>query len=67
MNEFSIINKYLKPLSKNSHGSFNLQDDIFFDNKKKLAISTDTYIEGVHFLKSSKPKNFIKKILRSSL
>ena len=67
MNEFSIINKFLKPLSKNYNGSLSLQDDIFFDRKKRLGISTDTYIEGVHFLKSSKPKNFIKKILRSSL
>jgi len=67
MNEFSIINKYLKPLSGNNSSSLNLQDDIFFDKNRNLAISTDTYIEGIHFLNSSKPKDFIKKILRSSL
>ena len=67
MNEFSIINKYLKPLSSNNSSSLNLQDDIFFDKNRNLAISTDTYVEGIHFLKSSKPKHFIKKILRSSL
>ena len=67
MNEFSIINNYLKLLSKKNSSSLNLEDDIFYDNKKKLAVSTDSYIEGVHFVKSSKPKNFLKKILRSSL
>ena len=67
MNEFSIIKKYLKSLSKNNLGAFSLSDDIYYNHKKKIAISMDTYVEGVHFINSSEPKNFIKKILRSSL
>ena len=58
MNEFTIIEKYLRPLSIKSPSSLELKDDIFYDKKKGLAISTDTYVEGVHFLKSSKPVCF---------
>ena len=67
MNESFLINKYLKPLTKNNPGALNLNDDIFFDPKKKLAVSVDTYVEGVHFVDSNNPKKFIKKIFRSSL
>jgi thiamine-monophosphate kinase len=66
MNEFSIISKYLKPLSKKNVSSLNLSDDIFYENKKKIAISLDTYVQDVHFI-SSDPKFFLKKIIRSSL
>ena len=66
MNEFFIINKYLKNLSLNDAGAFKLNDDIFFDYKKKIAISVDTYVYGVHFL-STKPIYFLKKIIRASL
>ena len=67
MNEFTVINNYLKPLAKKNSNSLNLSDDIYYDNKKNLAISTDSFIEGVHFIKSSRPKKFLKKILRASL
>ena len=66
MNEFEVINKYLKPLSLKKRGTFNLKDDIFYDFKKKIAISIDTYVHGVHFI-SSDPEKCIKKSLRSSL
>ena len=66
MNEFGLINKYLKPLTKGNTNALNLKDDIFFDFSKRLAVSMDTYIHKVHFLSSS-PKFFLKKILRSSL
>ena len=36
MNEFSIIKKYLSPLTKRNDGSLNLKDDIFFDRSKKI-------------------------------
>jgi thiamine-monophosphate kinase len=67
MNEFYIIKKYLSPLSKNNLESLNLSDDIYFDKRKRIAISIDTYNEGVHFINSSDPSKFLKKILRSSL
>jgi len=67
MNEFEIIKKYLRPLSFKNAGALKLSDDIYFDNKKKIALSIDTFVEKIHFLDSSNPKNFLKKILRSSL
>ena len=67
MNEFSIINKYLSNLSKNNKGSFGLSDDVFFDYKKKIGISIDTYNEGVHFLNFNNPNLVIKKVLRASI
>ena len=67
MNEFDLISKYLRPLSLKNPSALKLSDDIFFHKEKKIAISMDTYVEGVHFKNSSKPKYFLKKILRSSL
>jgi len=66
MNEFEIIKKYFKPLSSKNLGSLNLNDDIFYDSSKKMALSIDTYVEGIHFI-GNDPKFFLKKILRSSL
>ena len=45
MNEFQIINKYFSSLSIRNKGSYNLKNDIFFDFKKKIAVSIDTYVE----------------------
>ena len=67
MDEFSIIKKYLRPLSRNNPGAYNLQDDVFLDHKKKQAVSVDTYVENVHFFNSHEPKKFLKKIIRASL
>ena len=67
MHEFQIINKYFSKLSKNNKGSLNLNDDVFFDKSKKLVISVDTYVEGIHFIDFKKPDKVIKKIIRSSI
>ena len=53
MNEFDIIKKYLKPLTKRNPNSLYLEDDIYFDKKNGLGISVDTYVQGVHFIKSN--------------
>ena len=37
MNEFKIINDYFKRLSKNNPAAKNLNDDVFFDKKKKIS------------------------------
>ena len=50
MNEFNFISKYLSKLAKKNTSSKNLNDDVFFDKNKNVVISTDTYVEGVHFL-----------------
>lgn len=65
--ENSIINKYLKDLTFKNSKALKLEDDIYYDNSKKIVFSTDTYEEGVHFLKNKNPRTFIKKIFRSTI
>ena len=67
MHEFELIKKYFSILTKNNKSSLDLNDDVFFDKKKRLAISIDTYNEGNHFLDFKKPELVIKKIIRSSI
>ena len=67
MHEFELINKYFSNLSSKNKSSLNLNDDVFFDKSKKLVISVDTYIEGIHFIDFKDPDLVIKKILRSSI
>ena len=67
MNEFSVIKKYFSNLSKNNRGTFDLSDDIFFDYKKKIGISIDSYVEGTHFLNFKNPNLVIKKALRGAI
>ena len=67
MHEFDLIKKYFSKLSKLNKSSLDLNDDVFFDKKKSLVISIDTYNEGVHFLDFKKPDLVVKKIIRSSI
>ena len=67
MDEFELIKKYFSKLSESNKASLNLNDDVFFDKKKNLVISVDTYNEGTHFLNFKKPGLVIKKIIRSSI
>ena len=67
MHEFELIKKYFSSLSKYNKSSLDLNDDVFFDKKKELVISIDTYIEGSHFFNFEKPDLVIKKIIRSSI
>ena len=67
MNEFALIQKYFKKLTYNNPSALNLNDDVFFDKKNNVVVSSDTYVEGVHFLDFRKPDLVIKKILRSSI
>jgi thiamine-monophosphate kinase len=67
MHEFELIKNYFQKLSKKSPSALNLNDDVFFDKKNKLAVSVDTYIEGNHFIDFKKPELVIKKIIRSSI
>ena len=67
MHEFELINKYFSKLSKLNKSSLDLNDDVFFDKKKGLVISIDTYNENSHFLDFKKPDLVIKKIIRSSI
>ena len=67
MDEFKLIDKYLKKISVNNPSAKKLNDDVFFDKKNKLVVSIDTYIEGVHFPNFKYPNLLIKKVLRSSI
>ena len=66
MHEFDLIKKYFSKLTDNK-SSLDLNDDVFFDKKKELVISVDTYNEGIHFLDFKEPGLVIKKIIRSSI
>lgn len=67
MHEFELIKNYFQKLSKKSPSALNLNDDVFFDKKNKLAVSVDTYTEGNHFIDFKRPDLVIKKIIRSSI
>ena len=67
MYEFELIKKYFSKISKKNYSALNLNDDVFFDKKKGLIISIDTYNEGSHFLNFDRPDLVIKKIIRSSI
>ena len=67
MIEEEFINKYLTKLIKNNKSAKNLNDDVFFDKHNKIAISIDTYNEGIHFPNFKHPHLVIKKIIRSSI
>ena len=67
MNEFALIEKYFKKLTYNNPSALELNDDVFFDKKHNVVLSTDTYVEGVHFLNFKNPDLVIKKIVRSSI
>ena len=67
MHEFEIIKKYFSKISTKNKSALNLNDDIFFDKKKGIAISVDTYNLNYHFINFKHPDLVIKKILRSSI
>src|SRR6056300_913853 len=67
MHEFDLIKNYFSKLTKNNKSALNLNDDVFFDKKKELVISVDTYNEGIHFPNFNKPYLLIKKILRATI
>jgi len=67
MNEFDIIKKYFAILTKNNPGALDLNDDVFFDEKKELVLSIDTYNEGLHYINFKNPDLVIKKVIRSTI
>jgi thiamine-monophosphate kinase len=67
MDEFELIKKYFQKISNNNPSAKKLNDDVFFDKKNKLAVSVDTFNEGVHFPNFKYPNLVIKKIIRSSI
>ena len=56
MHEFELINDYFSKISKRNKSALGLNDDVFFDKKKGVVISTDTYLAGSHFVNFNSPK-----------
>jgi len=76
MQEFDLINKYFKNLTKISsdpkikYSSLDLKDDIAIINLNKthdLIVSKDIFIENVHFLKEDGAKKISSKLLLTNL
>ena len=67
MHEFDLIKNYFLKIAKKNISALNLNDDVFFDKKRGVVISVDTYNIGTHFLNFKSPDLVIKKILRSSI
>ncbi len=67
MHEFELINSFFLKISKKNKFALNLNDDVFFDKKKGIVVSIDTYNIGSHFINFKSPDLVIKKILRSSI
>ena len=67
MHEFELIKKHFKKLTKNNSSALKLNDDVFFDKSKRIVVSIDTYVQGIHFINFNKPDLVIKKIIRSSI
>ena len=67
MDEFDLINKYFLKIAKKNKFALDLNDDVFFDKKKGVVVSVDTYNIGSHFYNFKYPDLVIKKILRSSI
>ncbi len=67
MHEFELIKNYFSKIAKKNKSALNLNDDVFFDKKRGVVISVDTYNIGSHFINFKSPDLVIKKILRSSI
>ncbi len=67
MHEFDLIKNYFLKIAKKNKSALNLNDDVFFDKKRGVVISVDTYNIGTHFFDFKSPDLVIKKILRSSI
>ncbi len=70
MDEFSLIEKYLRPLAKGCNGAFSLTDDAAAIVPKKgnqFVITKDAIAEGVHFLPGTSPELIAKKLVRTNL
>jgi len=65
--ENKFIKKYLRPLTFDNKNALKLMDDVFYDFKNNLVFTTDTFEEGIHFIKKSMPRDFIRKIFRASI
>jgi thiamine-monophosphate kinase len=70
LGEFEIIKTYFSNLTITEKGAFNLTDDaavLQVPPGKSFVVTTDTLVEGIHFLENDMPGNIASKLLRVSL
>ena len=65
MNELDFINNIRKIVTNPS--ALNLDDDVFFDKKRSIVASIDTYNEKIHYLNFKNPELVTKKVIRASI
>jgi len=68
--EFALIAKLFAPLAAKEKGAFALTDDaatLSVPAGRELVVTTDTIVEGVHFLRDDPPDLIAKKALRVNL
>ncbi len=65
-NEFDRIKCFIEPLTRKMSGAFALQDDaaeLDVQNIDNLIVTTDTIVEGIHFLGTETPASIARKLL----
>lgn len=70
MDEFGLIDQYLKPLSRGFAGSLSLTDDaaVFAPpSGRELVVTTDAISKGVHFIGNEDAALIARKLLRTNL
>lgn len=68
--EFELISRILAPLTSGYPGSFNLTDDaavLAIKEGREVVVTSDTVIEGVHFLPEDPPDRVGAKVLAVNL
>lgn len=68
--EFERIDMFFRPLAEGFSGALDLRDDgavLEPAAGERLAVSTDTMVEGVHFLRDTDPVLLARKLLRVNL
>jgi thiamine-monophosphate kinase len=69
-NEFEIIARYFAPLAAREPGALGLLDDaavLAISADRKLVITTDTLVEGIHFMGDDPPESLAGKLLAVNL
>ncbi len=68
--EFDLIDRYFKPLASSLPGAFGLTDDaatICPANGNEFVVTTDTIVEGIHYLGTERPQDVAAKLMRVNL
>jgi thiamine-monophosphate kinase len=69
-NEFELIARYFAPLAAGEPGALGLIDDaavLSIESGRRVVVTTDTLVCGVHFLPSDPPETVARKMLAVNL